>query len=167
MQLAQAGKHRVVLLELDTDFLTNIVRQAGFEYKLEDGKRAVYLELNAPDRDGPLLLFDASDPGNLGWFSRCSFYIDGATGAVMQTPILVANMKDRGGRLSPNSLRVQINKEIPYGFKMPGKQSVNEQVIYGVFYNFLLALQNFGVGVCGNMLVKPLAGRTDGIGIRT
>ena len=166
MQLAQAGKHRVVLLELDTDFLTNIVRQAGFEFRVEDTKRAVFLELNAPDRDGPLLLFDASDPGNLGWFSRCAFYVDGGTGCVLQTPILVANMKDRGGRISPSGIRVQINKEIPYGFKMPGKTSVNEQVIYAVFNKFLYALVNDGVGVCGRLLVKPLAGRTENVGAK-
>ena len=166
MQLVQLGKHKMVMLEFDLDFIANIIKQAGFEHRLEDGKRHIVLELTAADRDSPLLLFDAADPGNLGWFSRCSYYVDGCTGGVMQTPITVANQRDRGGRVLPNALRVQISKELPYGFRMPGRQAVTEQIIYGVFYNFLLALLNVGVGVCGGTLVKPLAGRTDGVGIR-
>ena len=166
MQVLQAGQHKLLLLELDPEFISNIAKQTGFEHKLDDGPRSLTIDLSAPDRQGPLLLFDAADPGNLGWFSRCSYYVDGCTGAVMQTPLLVANQRDRTGRVLPNALRVQISKELPYGFRMPGRQAVTEQIIYGVFYNFLLALLNVGVGVCGGTLVKPLAGRTDGVGIR-
>jgi hypothetical protein len=42
---------------------------------------------------------------------------------------------------------------------MPGRQPVSEQIVYGVFYNFLNALLNTGVAVCGGALVRPLAGR--------
>jgi hypothetical protein len=49
---------------------------------------------------------------------------------------------------------------------MPGRQPVNEQVIYAVLYNLLNALLNTGVGVCGGPGVKPLAGRTESIGVR-
>ncbi len=55
------------------------------------------LDLSADDRQSPLLLFDATDAGNLGWFSRCHFYVDGASGAVLQTPITIANQRDRSG----------------------------------------------------------------------
>ena len=49
---------------------------------------------------------------------------------------------------------------------MPGRQPVNEQVIYTVFYNLLNALLNTGVGVCGGPTVKPLAGRTETMGLK-
>lgn len=166
MQVLQAGPHKLLLLELDPEFVSNIAKQAGFEFKLEDGARSLNLELQAPDRQAPLLLFDAADPGNLGWFSRCQFYVDGHTGMVLQTPISLANLKDRSGRALPHSVRLQIAKELPATFRLPGKQAVTEQMIYAVLYNLLNALLNIGVGVCGGSVVKPLAGRTESFGAR-
>jgi hypothetical protein len=161
MQVLQAGHHKLILLELDTDFISNLVKQAGFEFRLEDRNRNLMLDLMASDRQAPLLLFDAADPGNLGWFSRCQFYVDGSTGAVLQTPISIANQRDRTGRTLPHSLRIQISKELPASFRLPGKQPVTEQMVYAVLYNLLNALLNTGVGVCGGNIVKPLAGRTE------
>jgi hypothetical protein len=161
MQVLQAGRHKFLLLELDTEFIENIARQAGFEFKLTDQDKCMILDLNAEGRQAPLLLFDAADPANLGWFSRCQFYVDGISGAVLQTPIHVANQKDRNGRTLPNAVRIQINKELPITFRLPNKAPVTEQTIYGVLYNFLNALLNTGVGVCGGNVVKPLAGRTE------
>jgi hypothetical protein len=160
MQVIQAGSHKLILLELDSDFIANIAKQAGFDYKVEDGARSLSMELATADRQAPLLLFDAADPGNLGWFSRCTFYVDGSTGAVLQTPILVANQRDRSGRALPHAIKVQITKELPVSFRMPNKQPVSEQVVYAVLYNFLNALVSTGVGVCGGSVVKPLAGRS-------
>lgn len=162
----QAGRHKLLLLELDPDFVTNIVKQAGFEFRIDDGPRQLTLDLIASERQAPLLLFDAADPGNLGWFSRCQFYVDGRTGGVLQTPITVANQRDRSGNMIPNALRVQVAKEIPANFRMPGKQAVTEQMVYAVLYNFLSALISVGVGVCGDGVVKPLAGRTESFGTR-
>src|SRR6476619_5037574 len=122
MQVLQAGRHKLLLLELDPEFIENIARQAGFEFKLEDQERRVLLELSAEDRQAPLLLFDAADPANLGWFSRCQFYVDGRTGCVMQTPITLANKRDRAGKANRNSVRIGIAKELPAGFRLPGKQ---------------------------------------------
>ena len=162
MQVLQAGRHKLLRLELDPELIGNIARQAGFEIRLEDHERGIVLDLDAPeDREVPLLLFDAADPANLGWFSRCQFYVDGQTGAVLQTPITLGNRRDRSGRLLPNSLRLQIAKELPISFRMPGKQPVNEQVVYSVLFNLLTALLNHGVGVCGAGVVRPLAGRTE------
>jgi hypothetical protein len=166
MQVLQAGQHRLILLELDPEFIANIIKQAGFEFTLENGARTLTLDVNAPERRAPLLLFDAADPGNLGWFSRCQFYIDGHTGNVLQTPISIGNVKDRSGHVVPNALRIQIGKELPAGFRLPGKQPVSEQMIYAVLYNLLNALMNVGVGVCGSSVVKPLAGRTETFGTR-
>jgi hypothetical protein len=166
VQVLQAGPHKFLLLELDQEFISNIVKQAGFECRMEEGPRHLMLELTAPGRQAPLLLFDASDPANLGWFSRCQFYVDGNTGAVLQTPIQIANVRDRSGRLSPQSLRLQINKELPVSFRLPGKQAVTEQMLYAVLYNFLNALLSTGVGVCGGRVVRPLAGRTETVGAR-
>ena len=39
-------------------------------------------------------------------------------------------------------------------------------MVYAVVYNFLNALLNTGVGVCGGSIVKPLAGRTEHVGSR-
>jgi hypothetical protein len=165
MQVLQAGPQKILLLELDQDVLSNVVRQAGFQAKIDDGRRALVMELST-DRTTPLLLFDAADPGNLGWFSRCQFYVDGNTGMVLQTPMQLANMKDRFGRILPHTVRLQINKELPASFRLPGKQPVTEQVLYALLYNFLAALLNSGVGVCGSGVVKPLAGRSEGPGPR-
>ena len=161
MQVLKAGDYKLLLLELDTEFIENIARQAGFEFKMEDQSRRILLELNAAGRQAPLLLFDAADPANVGWFSRCNFYVDGRSGAVLQTPIQVANQRDRGGRALPHSIRLQINKELPASFRLPNRALVTEQMVYAVLYNFLNALLNTGVGVCGGPVVKALAGRTE------
>ncbi len=166
MQVVQAGPHKYILLEMEPEVLLNIARQAGFECKLDNGKRAWGLELTAPNREAPLLLFDAADPANLGWFSRCQFYVDGQTGAVLQTPISVANQKDRAGRVLATGVRLQLSKEIPANFRLPGKNPVSEQMVYAVLYNFLTALAQTGVGICGGSVVKPLAGRSELPGVR-
>src|SRR5690348_2032870 len=166
MQVLEAGSNKYLLLELDPEFVGNIARQAGFDFKIDDQGRVMSLDLIAIGRQAPLLLFDAADPGNLGWFSRCQFYVDGKTGFVLQTPISVANQRDQSGHTLPHSIRLQIAKELPESFRLPGKQPVNEQLVYAVFHNLLNALLNIGVGVCGGSAVKPLAGRTEAIGAR-
>jgi hypothetical protein len=166
MQVLQAGPHKLLLLELETEALENVAKQAGFEFKLEDQARHVVMELSAGARQAPLLLFDAADPGNLGWFSRCQFYVDGTSGAVLQTPIQLANQRDRSGRALPYSVRLQINKELPASFRLPNKAPVTEQTVYSVLFNFLNALLNTGVGVCGGPVVQALAGRTEPQGNR-
>ncbi len=166
MQVLEAGPHKYLLLELDSELLGNIARQAGFEFKIDDQARVVSIELTAVDRQAPLLLFDAADPGNLGWFSRCQFYVDGKTGSVLQTPLSLANQRERQGRLLPNAVRVQVTKELPSTYRMAGRQPVTEQVIYAVLFNLLTSLLTTGVGVCGGSTVKPLAGRTENFGPR-
>jgi hypothetical protein len=164
MQVAQAGRHKLILLELEAEILTGVARQAGFDATIEDGKRTVSLALTAEGRQSPLLLFDAADPGNLGWFSRCQFYVDGQTGQVLQTPMIVANRRDRAGHILSDSILVQFTKELPVTFRLPGKNPVSEQTVYAVFLSFLNALLQSGVGVCGGPIVKPLAGRTEAPG---
>lgn len=166
MQVLHAGQHKLIFLELEAELVGNIAKQAGFECKVKDTPRAMMLELTAQDRQAPLLLFDASDPANLGWFSRCQFYVDGRNGVVMQTPMTVANRRDRSGNAQPNSVRVRISKELPAAYRLPGKQAITEQVFYALLYNFLQALINTGVAVCGSPVIQPLAGRTEGIGPR-
>jgi hypothetical protein len=164
MQVLEAGSEKYLLLEIEPEAIVNIARQVGFEIKIDDTSRVMSLELSASERQAPLLLFDAADPGNLGWFSRCQFYVDGKSGAVLQTPLSLANQRDRRGRALQNAVRIQIIKELPGTFRMPGRQPINEQVVYAVFFNLLNALLNTGVGVCGGPTVKPLAGRTENIG---
>jgi hypothetical protein len=166
MQVLQAGPHKLILLELDLDLVTNIAKQAGFEVKTEDTAKSLILELTAAGRQAPLLLFDAADQANLGWFSRCQFYVEGRTGVIMQTPITLANQRDRNGRAIPDSIRLRIAKELPSSFQLPGKQAVTEQIVYALLYNVLGALTKTGVAVCGGPVIQPLAGRTEGIGPR-
>lgn len=166
MQVLQAGQHKFILLELEAETVSEVARQAGFEIRIRDSERSIQLDLTTADRQGPLLLFDASDPANLGWFSRCQFYVDGRTGGVMQTPISLENKKDRAGRSQGNALRLRISKELPVTYRLPGKKPITEQVFYALFTNFLNALVKTGVAVCGGSVVQPLAGRLDGIGPR-
>jgi len=164
VQVIQAGNHKLISLELDPEFVSNIAKQANFECTVEDERRVLTVDLTAPDREAPLLLFDAADAGNLGGVSRCPFYVDGVTGTVLQTPMRLANRRDRAGYIQPNSVRVQLLKELPIGFRMPGRQPVTEQMVYAVFFNFLNALVDTGVGVCGAGVGNPLAGRTETVG---
>jgi len=166
MQVLQAGRHKLIFLELQSDMVTGIARQAGFEARAKDGERTIQLDLSAPSREGPLLLFDAADAGNLGWFSRCQFYVDARSGAVLQTPIALANKRDRGGRPQANSVRLLISKELPADFRLPGNQAMTETVFYHLFLNFLNGLTTTGVAICGCGGVQPLAGRTEAIGSR-
>ena len=62
MQVLLAEAHKFLLLELDPDFVANIAKQAGFEYRIEESERSMNLHLSAVDRQAPLLLFDAADP---------------------------------------------------------------------------------------------------------
>ena len=166
MQVLQAGPHKLIYLELQAVMVANIARQAGFETRTRDSQRSIQLDLSAPGRQAPLLLFDAADPANLGWFSRCQFYVDGRSGAVMQTPMTLANKRDRGGKPQHNSVRLAISRELPASFRLPGQQSLTEQVFYNLLFNFLSALTRTGVAVCGAGVVQPLAGRTESVGPR-
>src|ERR1035438_1065977 len=166
MQVLQAGQHKLIFLELEPELVANIAKQAGFEIKLKDSQRSITLDLTAAGRQAPLLLFDAADPANLGWFSRCQFYVDGRSGSVMQTPMTLANKRDRGGKAHLNSVRLAICKELPVTFRLPGNQPLTEQVFYHLFLNFLNALTKNGVAVCGAGSIQPLAGRTETVGSR-
>ena len=166
MQVLQAGQFKLIYLELQPVMIANIARQAGFETKSKDSQRSIQLDLSAPERQAPLLLFDAADPANLGWFSRCQFYVDGRSGLVMQTPMTLANKCDRGGKAQHNSVRLAISKELPASFRLPGQQALTEQVFYNLLLNFLNALTKTGVAVCGAGVVQPLAGRTESVGSR-
>jgi hypothetical protein len=157
MQVVQAGVQQLIVLELDPEFLENVARQAGFSCKLHEDPRFVVMELTALDRTSPLLLFDAANPSNTGWFSRCQFYIDGSNGRVMQTPMVVANRREKNGKLNPQGLLLQISKELPLRYKLPGQTQVTEQSVYALVFNFLLSVANNGVGICGGSVVRPLS----------
>ena len=166
MQVLQAGTYKLIYLELQPEMVASIARQAGFETRAKDGPRMLQVDLAARDRQSPLLLFDAADPANLGWFSRCQFYVDGRSGQVMQTPISLANRRDRGGKPQRHAVRLGIAKELPATFRLPGKQPLTEQVFYMMLNNFLQALTRTGVAVCGGTIIQPLAGRTEAPGSR-
>src|ERR1700735_4480724 len=112
MQVLQAGRHKLILLEIDSATVSAVAQQAGFEAKLKESPRSILLDLTAEQRETPLLLFDAADPANLGWFSRCQFYVDGRTGGVMQTPLTVANKRDRAGRNMSSELGRRITERL-------------------------------------------------------
>jgi hypothetical protein len=161
MQVVQAGSQKLLCLELESEVIEQMAQQLNLECRLEDDARALTLHLTASSRQAPLLLFDAADPANLGWFSRCQFYVDGQTAAVLQTPFWIANVRDRKGQPLPTALRVKVGKELPETFRLPGNNAINEQNVYAILFNFLNALVTTGVAVCGTTLVRPLAGRGD------
>lgn len=165
MQFLRAGEQQLISLELDREVIGGLVKQAGFEFDMQEEGRRLVMELTPTGSRDPLLLFDAADPANLGWFSRCQFYVDGRTGAVLQTPLTIANCRDGEGRLK-QSIRISITKELPAGFRLPGQQPITEQVVYALLYNLLTALRSAGVAVCGGPVVVPLAGRTERTGVR-
>lgn len=167
MQVLLAGRHKFILLELDAATLAAVAEDSGFDASIKETDRALTIELTRDQRESPLLLFDAADPANLGWFSRCQFYVDGRSGSVMQTPISLANKRDRGGKhLNAYALKLRIAKELPAEFRLPGRQPMTEQVFYALFNNFLQALTRTGVAVCGGPGIQPLAGRTEIAGSR-
>lgn len=161
MQLLHAGSQQLILLELEPSLLLQGAKETGFECEVADSDRYVTLRIEATEREQPLLLFDAADATHGIWFSRCQFYVDGRSGSVLQTPFLIANSRDRRGRLEQRALRVQVRKELPAHFRLPGRQPVNEKMLYAVLFNFFNALQKVGVGVCGGPLVQPLATKAD------
>ncbi len=157
MRFLQAGGRQLVALEPDHDVIRNLVQQAGFDCSIEETSRLLILEVTPSTEGDSLLLFDAAQPSNLGWFSRCQFYVDGLTGAVLQTPLTVANCIEDGKPIS-NRMRIALSTELPAGFRLPGRQSLSEQVVYALLYNLLTALRENGVAVCGKGSVQPLAG---------
>ena len=164
MQVLLAGDHKFLLLELDPDFVANIAKQAGFEYKIEDTKRSLCLDLLAADRQAPLLLFDAADPGQ--------------SGLVLALPVLCRRTirlraaNSHFGRQSEGSLRPHSAAFHP----APDRQgtarlvSSSRQTAGERADGLRRSPQpaecafEYGVGVCGGPAVKPLAGRTETIG---
>ena len=63
MQVLQAGEHKLLLLELDPEFVANIAKQAGFEHKLAETPRSINLELTAAERQAQQLQQPAEDRG--------------------------------------------------------------------------------------------------------
>jgi len=161
MQVLQAGGRHLVRLELDADLLRQAAEEAGFVCQAETRERSIVLDLVAEDREGPLLLFDGADPGNTGWFARCQFYVDARSGTVMQTPMVLANLRDATGRPNPRAVRIQILTELPLHARLPGRQPVTEKALLAVFVALLRGLVQNGVAVCGRGSLQPLAGRTE------
>ena len=144
----------------------NLASQAGFDCNIEENDRSLTLEAKPQVDKDPLVLFDAGDAANVGWFSRCQFYVDGLSGSVLQTPLTLANCRDTDGGLL-QQVRIGVAKELPVTFKLPGNQTVNEQVVYALLYSLLVALRDTGVAICGRGgAVSPLAGRAEKIGPR-
>lgn len=161
MQVLEAGGRQWVQLELDLDLLRQAAEEAGFACKAEALQRSVVLDLAAPDREAPLLLFDGADPANTGWFARCQFYVDARTGAVMQTPFFLANLPDAHGRVNPRGVRLQILTELPIHARLPGRQPVTEKALLGVYITLLRGLTQNGIALCGKGSVQPLTGRPE------
>jgi hypothetical protein len=161
MQVLQAGGRHLVRLELDPDVLCQAAEEAGFTASAEVRERSIVLDLAAPDRPGPLLLFDGADPSNTGWFARCQFYVDARSGAVMQTPFFLANQRDASGKLNPRGVRLQILTELPLHARLPGRQPVTEKALLAVYVALLRGLAENGIALCGSGSVQPLAGRLE------
>lgn len=157
MRYIQAGEQQLVALEPDHETLRSLVEQAGFECEIKEERRRVTIIVRALDSSGPLLLFDAKDPANLGWFSRCQFYVDSQSGVVLQTPLLLSNCYD-SKKLVRDRLRISMATELPAAFRLPGRRNLSEQVVYALLFSFLSALKETGVALCGSGGIRPLTG---------
>ncbi len=157
MRFLQAGERRFVSLELDAEVIAGIAEQAGFDCEIREGRRQWVLRLSLSGEADSFLLFDACDPTNLGWFSRCQFYVDGLSGAVLQTPLTIGNFR-QDGRLRADRLHIGVSVELPAGSKLPGGRTINEQSVYNVLFNLLEALRENGVAVCGGGSIEALTG---------
>lgn len=157
MRFLQAGDQQLVALEPERQMIKNLAAQAGYECEIQEDERHLILKVKPASKGDPMLLFDAGDPANLGWFARCQFYVDAISGAVLQTPLTLANCRDREGR-PLHILRIALSKELPASFRLPGRQSISEQVVYALLYNLLVALKESGVAICGKGGIVPLAG---------
>ena len=157
MRILNAGDQELIGLEPQPDIVVSLATQAGFDCHLIEDDRRVILELQPTVKSKAILLFDAAHPANLGWFSRCQFYVNGLSGAVLRTPLTISNWRDGQGR-PLQGLRINLSKELPRTFRLPGHDTVSEQVIYTILYNFLVALLQTGVAICGRGSVEPLAG---------
>jgi hypothetical protein len=162
MQVLQSGQHKWIFLELEGELVSNIAKREGFDAKLKDSSRNMVLELTAQGRQAPLLLFDASDPANLGWFSRCTFYVDGRSGAVMQTPMTVGNKRDRGGKARMKFRPPDHPGELPASFR---RRKVAHRTGFHHLLTVLQARQERRSAVVA--LAQPLAGRTESAGRET
>jgi len=163
MKYIQAGERDMIALEPEHEMIYNLATQAGFECSINEDDRAITVAAKPQSLKDPLVLFDASDPANMGWFSRCQFYVNGLSGAVLQTPLILANSRDAHGKLE-QAVRISLKKELPASFRLSGSQAINEQVVYALLYNILVALKGSGVAICGKGTVEPLAGRTEKVG---
>ncbi len=157
MRYVQAGEQRLVVLDPDYQTLHQLAQQAGYSCQITKHSRRVLLEVQMLEANGPLLLFDASEPANLGWFSRCQFYVDSISGVVLQTPLVISNCK-KGDDIDRERLRISMATELPVGFRLPGKRVLSEQVVYAMLYNLLGALRTTGVALCGRSGLEPLTG---------
>lgn len=157
MRYLQAGQDQLIGLEPDHEMVRSLCEQAEFSCEIRETDRLLIAEVRPASGEEPLLLFDAADAANIGWFSRCHFYVDGFSGCVLQTPLVLANVMTRNGEPA-NALHVGLRKELPTGFRLPGKQALTEPVIYALMHNFLVALRESGVAVCGGGSVRPIAG---------
>jgi hypothetical protein len=157
MHYVEARGQRLVALEPDEATLRSLAEQAGYSCEISEFDRQVVMELSPSNPLEPFVLFDAADPANLGWFSRCQFYADGLSGKVLQTPFTLANSRT-DGHVQSDTLRVVVSTELPASFTLPGRQSVSEQVIYSLLFNLLTALRENGVAVCGRGSIEPLTG---------
>jgi hypothetical protein len=161
MQVLQAGGRQLLRLELDVDLLRQAAEEAGFFCRVEERPRSILLDLSAPERETPLLLFDGADPANTGWFARCQFYVDARNGAVLQTPFILANLPDVLGRTNTRAVRLQILTELPVHARLPGRQPMSEKALFGVYVALLRGLLHNGVALCGRGAVEPLTGKPE------
>ena len=161
MRILQAGKQQLISLEPEHDIIENLVAQAGYECSLEETEQLIVVEVKPASATDPILLFDAADSANHAWFSRCQFYVNAVSGAVLQTPLTIATCRDAEGQ-PLRRLRIALSKELPASFRLPGDQTVSEQVVYAILYRLLVALRETGVAICGKGGVEALAGAGTG-----
>jgi len=112
------GAAQVIYLELQPEMVASIARQAGFETQGQGfAAHRIHLDLSAPVRQAAFAALRCGRSGQSRLVSPLPVYVARAHGAIMQTPMTLANKaRTRGGKAQFHAVRLTICKKLPASF---------------------------------------------------
>ena len=154
MQVLQAGPHKLLLLETDREFMSEkVARQAGFEFRYEEESRRVLLDLNAETPPKPPCCCSTPPipPTSAGFRAASSMWMALAARCCETHPSSSPTSATAAAVRCPTTIRLQIQQGAAgESFRRsPTRRPSPSETVYSVLFNFLNALLNTGVGVCG------------------
>ena len=103
----------------------SIARQAGFETKAKDFAANHPSRLERAGAPGASVLLRCSRSGQSRLVLALPVLRGRAHGSIMQTPMTLANKRDRGGKAQFHAVRLTICKELPAAFRLPGRPTAD------------------------------------------